>query len=75
MPNGSKYSAAHNAKRETGAWGVIQDLHPFKSDEQCKGMIREWVKAGRFGIGKYRDEKYRALNGIISVQTSVATFE
>ena len=75
LPHGSKYSAAYNAKRDTAAWGVIQDLHPHKTDEQCKAMIKEMVKAGRFGIGETKGDNYRKRPGIISVKTAVETFD
>ena len=75
LENGNRYSAAHNAKGEQAAWGVIQALHPSRCEKQCKAMIAEWVKAGRFGIGEYKDDNRRLRTGILSVKTAVTTFE
>jgi hypothetical protein len=76
LENGNKYSAGPNAKGDQAAWGVIQALHPGKTERQCKAIIAEWVKAGRFGIGAYKDDKQRPrTGGILTVNTAVTTFD
>jgi hypothetical protein len=68
MSDGRRYSAAPTA-RERAAWRVLQEICPDKSEQQCRAVIKTWVKNKLLTIGRYYDEKERKENeGITGAQ-------
>ena len=45
LGDGRRYSDAPNAG-DRAAWGVVQRHFPHKSEEECRNMIRAWVRSG-----------------------------
>jgi hypothetical protein len=65
MGEGRRYSAAPSAK-DRAAWRVLQDVCPHKTEQQCRAVIKTWVKNKVVTIGPYYDERERKQNeGII----------
>jgi hypothetical protein len=44
-PNGERYSSASKAA-DRAVWPIIQKFAPDKSEDQCRTIIRAWVKSG-----------------------------
>jgi hypothetical protein len=45
LPDGSRYSAAPNAK-DKAAWGLVTVLAPAKSEQQAREIIKQWTRTG-----------------------------
>jgi hypothetical protein len=58
LPDGRLYSRAGNAK-ETGAWRVVQEHLPDKSQAQCREMINTWFKNETLYDEEYTNPKTR----------------
>jgi hypothetical protein len=54
MPNGQRYSAAPKAD-DRAAWKVVQRHCPDRTEAQCRGIIRTWVKNGVLVERNYDD--------------------
>ena len=66
MSDGRRYSAAPSAKGRA-AWRVLQEVCPNKTEQQCRAVIKTWVKSKLLTIGSYYDERERKENeGIIA---------
>jgi hypothetical protein len=50
-----RYSAARSAKRRA-AWKVVQKHCPDKTEQQCRELIRHWLKNGVLFEKQYYDE-------------------
>jgi hypothetical protein len=58
MPNGQRYSADGNAK-DRAAWPIVQKYCPDRTEEQCKQMIKTWVKTRLLYSEDYEDPMKR----------------
>jgi hypothetical protein len=58
LPGGERYSAAPTA-RDRHAWRVIQSFARHKTEEQCRMIVRQWVKSGVLVEEIYHSEKER----------------
>lgn len=74
MGDGYRYSVTPNAQ-DKAAWKAVHEMFPFKSEVQCKAMIKEWMKNRIFEIGEYTDPQSRSKTGILSAKTAVVTFD
>jgi hypothetical protein len=45
QPTGERYTDSSAAKKRA-AWHVVQQFAPQKTEEQCRTIIREWVRNG-----------------------------
>jgi len=58
LPDDERYSAA-GAARDRGAWKVVHEHAPTKSDGQCREIIKTWLKNGVLRQEKYRSKARR----------------
>jgi DNA polymerase I-like protein with 3'-5' exonuclease and polymerase domains len=58
LPNGQRYSSV-NAARGRAAWPIVQQHFPYKTEVQCKGIIRAWMKKGVLYEENYEDPVVR----------------
>jgi hypothetical protein len=54
LDNGQRYSAAASAKHRA-AWRIVQRHYPAKTDDQCREIIKAWLKTGLLFSDKYDD--------------------
>jgi hypothetical protein len=55
---GELFSDAPSAKGGA-AWRIVELFAPDKSEQQCRAIIREWLRTGVLEHKQYRDEKAR----------------
>jgi hypothetical protein len=51
-PTGERYTDASGAKKRA-AWRVVEILAPGKTEDQCRSIIREWVRNGVLEADNY----------------------
>lgn len=54
LPNGSRFSSSSGAK-ERGAWHVVVEHAPHKSEKQAREIIKAWLKSGTLFPEHYDD--------------------
>jgi hypothetical protein len=57
LPHGIPYSDS-NAAKQRAAWKVVARHTSIKTEEQCREIVRIWVRNGVLISDKYRDEKH-----------------
>jgi hypothetical protein len=63
LPKGQRYSSAPNAGARA-AWPIVQRHCPDRTEEQCREMIRVWVKNGVLVNKGYHDKVARKVDCI-----------
>jgi hypothetical protein len=69
LPNGQRYSNA-SAAADRAAWPVIQRHCPSKTQQQCRDVIKTWVKSGLLYVADYDDPKTRKPRNGLCVDSS-----